>query len=140
MGPLKLHEWDPDIRDVIAKSLKIFETQQFSILVQKLADRHWSAHCLEMDIVGEGGSEKEAVTNTVISMALVIEDYINGEVQGSYFSPAPKEYWDLLVNAIAFPIDIELPKSLEQRGRRALRGRETRQVFRGMKSVAAAYC
>ena len=140
MGPLRLTEWSPDVRQLLLKCMPIFQTEQFSIVVSKEADRHWVAHCLEMDQVSEGTSRKEAVANVIISLAVVIEDYVDGVVEGSFYSPAPKEYWDGIVGADTFEIIVEVapiqPKACATPKKRST---SSRQVLRGRR-LAAAYC
>ncbi|MCB2199674.1 hypothetical protein KQI63_09730 [bacterium] len=130
MGPLKLSEWSPDVLPLLLKCMPIFKREQFSILVSKEAERHWTAHCLEMDMVSDGDSMKAAVANVVVSMAIVLEDYIDGVVSGTYFSPAPKEHWARMDGADNFEIIVEVKKP-KSRPLVTNRRAGSRQVLRG---------
>jgi hypothetical protein len=55
----------------------------------------WFAHCLELDIVAEGGTPAAAVKNTLELCAYQIETAVaNGDLE-SIFRPAPSKFWSL---------------------------------------------
>ena len=65
----------------------------------------WLAHCLELDIVGEGASAEEAVETAMEVCAMQIESTMEcGDIE-SIFRAAPPEIWKMFAqgNDIAAP-------------------------------------
>ena len=59
----------------------------------------WVAHCLELDIVGQGGTEREATDSLKRLVRLALDD---AEEQGSInhlIRPAPPEVWRMWFQA-----------------------------------------
>lgn len=56
-------------------------------------DEVWLAHCLEMDIVAEGNTPREAVQDLIDLCTFQIETAIEHHDLASVFRPAPPEVW-----------------------------------------------
>jgi hypothetical protein len=63
-------------------------------IVYKESD-HWIAHCLELDIVAEGKTPAQAVSDAVDLCAFQIETAIQNNDLESIFRPAPSRFWNL---------------------------------------------
>ncbi len=60
----------------------------------------WFGHCLELDIVAEGATPKEALHDVLDLCASQIETAVkHGDVE-SIFRPAPAEFWRLFCLAV----------------------------------------
>jgi hypothetical protein len=59
----------------------------------------WFAHCLELDIVAEGATPQEAVSNVLDLCDLQIASAVENNDLESIFRPAPAQYWSLFFQA-----------------------------------------
>ncbi len=59
----------------------------------------WVAHCLQMDIVATGTSEKEVAENIFDLIRAQVVFAIDNDNLGYIFKPAPPEEWDKLAKA-----------------------------------------
>ena len=57
------------------------------------------AHCLEMDICGQGNTKKEAVNDLIGAIRTQIDYCVENDMVDTIFRPAPKEYWDKFYNS-----------------------------------------
>jgi hypothetical protein len=62
-------------------------------------DGMWLAHCLEMDIVAEGKTPRQALEDVVDLCNLQFQVALEEGDIGSAFRPAPPEYWKLFFMA-----------------------------------------
>ncbi len=53
------------------------------------------AHCLDMDIVSQGKTQDEAISELKELIYTQIEYCLGNDMLDSLFRPAPKEYWDM---------------------------------------------
>ncbi|MDO8136767.1 MAG: hypothetical protein Q6354_03920 [Candidatus Brocadiales bacterium] len=65
---------------------------------------NWVAHCLELDIVGAGGTPEKAFN----LMSELVEDHISfcfeNKIEDKLFNPAPPEYWYRWLKSIPYRI------------------------------------
>ena len=78
--------------------------------------RHWwIAHCLELDLVAEGNTPREAFENLVEISTLQVETARHNENLESIFRPAPPEIWAMFSRAGDGPLMKKKPtKSVER--------------------------
>ena len=74
----------------------------------------WIAHCLELDIVAEGQSRKEAMTNLKSLCGLQIETAIEENEVESVFRPAPSEFWKLFFSGKKTATEQSSNKTIER--------------------------
>ena len=56
------------------------------------------AHCLEFDIVAQGKKKIEALKNLLGAIELQINFALENNDLSSIFTPAPAEYWKMLID------------------------------------------
>ncbi len=66
----------------------------FHALVEPAEEGGYIAICLDLDIVTEGRTEKEALKNLKEAVEMYVESVFEEGDYSSLFRPAPKEYWD----------------------------------------------
>ena len=71
----------------------------FKFIFYREEDR-WIGHCLETDTVVEGATPAEAVRNLKDALELQITDALAKKDAARIYNPAPREYWQLLPQAI----------------------------------------
>ena len=92
--------------------------ESFSIPLRAVVYREgkwWLAHCLELDLVAEGGTADEALRDLMDLTVLQVQTACKEGNLESVFRPAPAAIWRLF--AIADPrstIRRRLPKSIER--------------------------
>lgn len=60
-------------------------------------DQVWLAHCLELDVMESGVSQRSAVRQLIRNIDLLLEECAKDNT--TLFDPAPQEYWTLLSKA-----------------------------------------
>lgn len=61
------------------------------------------AHCLEFDIVAQGKKKIEALKNLLDAIELQVSFAVENNDLASIFTPAPAEYWKMLIDAKKYP-------------------------------------
>ncbi len=72
----------------------------------------WFAHCLELDIVAEGNTPKEALHDVLSLCSTQIAEAVEAGDVASIFRPAPAEFWRLFTLALDFPNARRAPKPI----------------------------
>ena len=71
--------------------------QRLHILVDYYKeDRRWCAHCLDMHVTADGKTKEDAVKTLFELIQTQIEYCVEHKMLDSIFSPAPKEYWEMI--------------------------------------------
>jgi len=77
-------------------------------------DAFWIAHCLEMDIVAEGTSPSESISNLQDLCVFQIDTALEeGDLQ-SIFRPAPPEIWKMFTVGSDRTLTRKLPKQVHR--------------------------
>ena len=71
------------------------------VLVEQQPDGAYLAHCLELDLVAEGGSSREACEELLNVVDVQIRTCLRNDNLENLFFPAPKEVWEKLGRAQA---------------------------------------
>ena len=66
-------------------------------------DSYEIAHCLEFDIVAQGGTKREALINLIDGIELQVSFAIETDSLGTLYNPAPLEYWQRLPQTRKYP-------------------------------------
>ncbi len=79
--------------------------KNFHILIIEDKNKNiFLAHCLDMDIVSQGKTKKETITNLVELIQTQMQYCIENDMLDNLFRPAPKEYWDMFYRSQATKI------------------------------------
>jgi predicted RNase H-like HicB family nuclease len=74
---------------------KLNINKNLHILIIEDKDKNiFLAHCLDMDIVSQGKTPKEALSELKELIQLQIEYCLENDMLDNLFRPASKEYWD----------------------------------------------
>jgi hypothetical protein len=71
-------------------------------VIYREGDMHL-AHCLELDLAGEGNTRAEAVKTLIELIQIQVEAALADGDISSIFRPAPAEYWRLFTQAEPVP-------------------------------------
>lgn len=63
-------------------------------------EERWVGHCLETDTVAEGMTPADAVKNLKAAIELQFDDALAKKDVSIIYNPAPREYWQMLPQAI----------------------------------------
>lgn len=75
------------------------------ILMVEDKNKHiFLAHCLDMDIVSQGKTQKEAISELIDLIQTQMEYCLENNMLDTIFRPAPKEYWDMYYRSQATKI------------------------------------
>jgi predicted RNase H-like HicB family nuclease len=82
------------------------------ILLYREMDHH-VAHCLEFDLVAQGGTKEEAFQNLLDAIELQASYAIEMGDIANLIQPAPPEYWRMLFKAesCALPLDSKIGRA-----------------------------
>ena len=81
-------------KKVFRKGEKIISRGQLHLDVLLEKDgRHFTAHCLDLDIVAQGKTETEAKINIIELINDQIEFAVDNDLEELIVHPAPIEYW-----------------------------------------------
>lgn len=75
---------------------------------------YWIAHCLELDIVGQGEGPDEAIRQMVELVVAQVEDALSRNDIDSIFTPAPANLWALYTRAKDHVDDLEIPEFIDR--------------------------
>jgi predicted RNase H-like HicB family nuclease len=67
------------------------------------------AHCLELDIVGSGGTPEEALKEMRELVEEQISFHFEHGIENKLFRPAPAEYWNKWLKSKPFPVRQDKP-------------------------------
>ena len=81
----------------IAKNLHV-------LVIEDKEKKIFLAHCLDMDIVGEGKDDREAVSNLIELINVQVNFCLSNDTLYTLFRSAPKECWDMLYSSQAAKI------------------------------------
>ena len=73
---------------------KLNINKQLHILIVQDKEEVIVAHCLDMDIVAQGRTEKAAVEELKALIQTQLEYCLENDMLETAFRPAPREYWD----------------------------------------------
>ncbi len=80
----------------------------------------WFGHCLELDIVAEGASPREAAANCIVLCGAQISYAMdNGNIE-SIFRQAPPPFWRMFSVAADYHLEHALPEPIERAEAREL--------------------
>lgn len=89
--------------------LKLSDFMAANILVHfDQDDRTWIAHCLELDLIGSGDNQINAIVDLFNVIVIQLKESVTDGT--SYIQLAPKEYWERWQNAKPFSLIDELQK------------------------------
>lgn len=74
------------------------------LVVEDKEENVFLAHCLDLDIVGQGRTAKEAVLELTELVETQLEYCLENDMLDTAFRPAPKESWDMFYRAQAAKI------------------------------------
>ena len=77
-------------------------------------DDHWIAHCLELDLLGDGANPAEAVQMMVQAILSQIESCRKHEAAHALFTPAEGKYFEMFAAGKDVVVD-EIVPSLKER-------------------------
>lgn len=72
---------------------------RLNVLVEQQADGAYLAHCLELDLVAQAGSSREACEELLNVIDVQIRTCLQNDNLENLFFPAPKEVWEKLGRA-----------------------------------------
>lgn len=76
-------------------------------------DGRWIAHCLEFDLIGDGGSPKEALTSLGKAIHVQVAMSVEKGSPRSLFTPADPEYFEKFARGQDSPVAVgELTMSM----------------------------
>ena len=71
----------------------------FNVLVERQEDGSFVAHCAELDLVAEAGSEQEACAELLNVIDVQIRTCLENDNLENLYFPAPREVWQKLGRA-----------------------------------------
>ena len=74
------------------------------LIVKDKGKKVFLAHCLDMDIVSQGKTPKEAISELIGLIKTQMEYCLENDMLDTLFRPAPKEYWDMYHRSQAIKI------------------------------------
>ena len=72
---------------------------RFNVLVERQEDGSFLAHCAELDLVAEAGSEQEACAELLNVIDVQIRTCLENDNLENLYFPAPREVWQKLGRA-----------------------------------------
>ncbi len=76
------------------------------VLIYKEED-NYIAHCLELDMLGDGTTQEEALKTMRNLVEAQIEFHFKQGIEDKLFHPAPAEYWNKLLKAEPCNLTVE---------------------------------
>src|SRR3990170_4959529 len=74
------------------------------LIIEDKGKKVFLAHCLDMDIVSQGKTQKEAISELIGLIKTQMEYCLENDMLDTLFRPAPKEYWDMYHRSQAIKI------------------------------------
>ena len=86
-------------KDMPAKTPGGALSLSFNVLVERQEDGSFVAHCAELDLVAEAGSEQEACAELLNVIDVQIRTCLENDNLENLYFPAPREVWQKLGRA-----------------------------------------
>ena len=74
------------------------------LIIEDKEKKVFLAHCLDIDIVSQGATQKDAISELLKLIHTQIEYCLENDMLDNLFRPAPKEYWDMYYRSQATKI------------------------------------